>query len=190
MIKVKPSQEEAIKAIRTIFEFIGEDPDREGLLKTPTRVMESYKEIFSGYKIDPALVLQTIFFEKANFHDLIVLKDIKFKSMCEHHMLPIIGHVDIAYIPRDSIVGISKLARVVEIFARRLQIQERMTSEIADAIQSQLNPLGVAIKVSGLHHCMAMRGVNQESIMETVHFTGEFITNLKYRQEFLLLIKK
>ncbi|MDX1924297.1 MAG: GTP cyclohydrolase I, partial [Rickettsiaceae bacterium] len=134
-------------------------------------------------------VLETIFFEKANFHDFVILKNIKFKSVCEHHMLPIIGYVDIAYIPSDSIVGISKLARVVEAFSRRLQIQERMTAEIAEAIQDQLQPLGVAVKVSGLHHCMVMRGVNQESAMETMHFTGVFLSDPKHRQEFFSLIK-
>ncbi|MDX1916794.1 MAG: GTP cyclohydrolase I FolE [Rickettsiaceae bacterium] len=186
----KPSHKEVVEAIKTIFKFIGEDPEREGLQETPKRVIKSYEEIFAGYNQDPKEILQTIFFEKANFHDFVILKNIKFKSMCEHHMLPIIGSVDIAYIPKDSIVGISKLARIVEVFARRLQIQERMTSEIADAIQYQLQPLGVAVKVSGLHHCMIMRGVNQETLMETMHFTGEFLTSLKYRQEFFSLINK
>jgi GTP cyclohydrolase I len=187
----KPTKEQAEQAIKTILEYIGEDPSREGLKNTPTRVIRSFDEIYSGYKVNPESMLETIFLEKANFHDFIILKDIKFKSVCEHHMLPIIGTVDIAYIPGDSIVGISKLARVVEVISRRLQIQEKFTSEIAETIQRKLKPLGVAVKVSAIHHCMLMRGVNQDSsMMETMHFTGEFLGNDKHRQEFFSLIKK
>lgn len=187
----KPTQEQAENAVKTILEYIGENPAREGLKNTPARVVRSFQEIFSGYNIDPESVLNKIFFEKANFHDFVILKEIRFKSVCEHHMLPIIGTVDIAYIPGNSIVGISKLARVVEVLARRLQIQEKLTSEIAETIQKKLNPFGVAVKVSAYHYCMSMRGVNQDnSMMETMHFTGEFLTNQKYRQEFFSLIKK
>jgi GTP cyclohydrolase IA len=187
---MKPTKEEALEAVRTLIKYIDDNPDREGLAETPQRVIKSFEEIFSGYTIDPCSVLDSVFFEKSNFHDFVFLKTIKFKSMCEHHMLPIIGTADIAYIPNNSIVGISKLARVVEVLSRRLQIQERMTADIAETIQKKLNPLGVAVKISSLHHCMSMRGVNQDgSLMETMHFTGVFLTNQKHRQEFFSLLK-
>lgn len=187
----KPSRQDALDAIKVILKYIGDDPTREGLIDTPERVIKSYDEIYAGYKQNPHDVIDSIFFEKANFHDFVILKDIKFSSICEHHMLPIIGTVDIAYIPDDSIVGISKLARVVEVTSKKLQIQEKMTVEIAETIQNKLKPLGVAVKVSAIHNCMSIRGVKQDgSLMETMHFTGVFLTNQKHRQEFFSRIKK
>lgn len=184
----KPSRSAAIQAVKTLIEYIDDNPEREGLRGTPERVINSFNELYAGYEIEPESVLNSIFFEKSNFHDFIFLKDIAFRSICEHHLLPITGTVDIAYIPGDSIVGISKLARVVDVYARRLQIQERMTADIGETIQKKLQPLGVAVKVSGLHHCMCMRGVMQNSKMETMHFTGEFLTNKKHREEFFSLL--
>lgn len=187
----KPSKEEAKEAIRTLLKFIGEDPNREGLLKTPDRVVNSYAELFSGYDKDIGEILNTKFYDTCNFQDFILLKDIKFTSFCEHHMLPFIGTVDIAYIPDNCIVGISKLARIVNAFAKRLQIQEKMTVQIAESVQENLKPLGVAVKISALHSCMSMRGVMQEnSVMNTMHYTGIFAEQQKYRHEFLNLTSK
>lgn len=186
----RPTHQQAQEAVKTILRYIGENPEREGLKDTPKRVVESYSELFSGYADDPERILGARFFETANFQDFVLLKTISFKSFCEHHMLPMSGHVDVAYIPDGCVVGISKLARVVEIFAKRLQIQEKMTVEIAEAIQNNLQPLGVAVKISATHSCMTERGVLQDSsIMETMHYTGVFVDDPKYRQEFLNLIK-
>lgn len=187
----KPSEEEAEEAVRTLLKFIGEDPTREGLLKTPSRVVNSYKEIFSGYKGDVQKILSTTFRDTCNFQDFISLEGIKFTSFCEHHMLPFNGMVHIAYIPDNCIVGISKLARIVNIFAKRLQIQEKMTVQIAESLQENLKPLGVAVKISALHSCMSIRGVMQDnSIMNTMHYTGIFAEQQKYRHEFLNLTSK
>jgi GTP cyclohydrolase I len=186
---LRPSKEEAKNAIKILLRFIGENPEREGLLKTPQRIIDSYEEMFGGYEQNIAKILETKFYDTANFQDYVLLRDIHFQSFCEHHILPIIGTVDIAYIPRSSIVGISKLARIVEVFARRLQIQEKMTVEIAETLQQYLNPLGVAVRISASHSCMTMRGVLQKNtIMDTMHYTGLFTDNGKYRQEFLNLI--
>ena len=165
----KPTPDEAKEAIKTLLRFIGEDPSREGLLKTPDRVVDSYKEMFSGYGKDVEEILTTKFYDTCNFQDFILLKDIQFHSFCEHHLLPITGSVDIAYIPNNCIIGISKLARVVDVFARRLQIQEKMTVQIAEALQKYINPLGVAVKISASHSCMTLRGVMQhDSIMNRI----------------------
>lgn len=190
----KPSKEEAKEAVRTLLKFIGENPSREGLLKTPERVINSYTEIFSGYEKDIAEILNTKFYDTCNFQDFILLKDIKFTSFCEHHMLPFIGTVDIAYIPDNCILGISKLARIVNVFAKRLQIQEKMTVQIAESLQDHLKPLGAAVKISALHSCMTMRGVMQDGnnniTMSTMHYTGIFAEQQKYRHEFLNLTSK
>lgn len=187
----KPSKEEAKEAVKVLLKFIGEDPNREGLLKTPERVVNSYEEMFGGYNQNIDEILETKFYDTCNFQDFVLLKNIYFKSFCEHHLLPITGNVEIAYIPNGAIVGISKLARVVDIFAKRLQIQEKLTVQIAETIQEYLNPLGVAVKVSATHSCMTMRGVLQEnSIMDTMHYTGIFVNELKYRQEFLNLVAR
>ena len=187
---MKPSKEEALEAIKTILRYIGENPEREGLKSTPERVIKSFKEIYSGYEISPKEVLNTVFFDKANFQDFVLLKKISFHSLCEHHMLPFHGFVDIAYIPNKSIVGISKLARIVEVFSKRLQIQEKMTAEIAESIQETLDPLGVAVRISSTHMCMTMRGVkNHTSEMETIHFTGVFKEKKEFREEFLSQVR-
>lgn len=188
----KPTKEQAEQAIRTILSYIGEDPDREGLLKTPERVVKSYSQLFSGYAQQAEDHLNTIFFETENYDEIILLKDIKLKSFCEHHFLPIIGKVDIAYIPNGHVVGISKLARIVEVYSRRVQIQEKLTAQIAEAIQKFLQPKGVAVRVSAVHHCMLMRGVMQdESVMDTFHFTGEFQELSSRKEEFMtMLIRK
>jgi GTP cyclohydrolase I len=187
----RPSKEEAKEAVRTLLKFIGEDPSREGLLKTPKRVVESYEEMFGGYNQDIAEILETKFYDTCNFQDFVLLKNIHFKSFCEHHLLPIVGKVDIAYVPNGAIVGISKLARIVDVFAKRLQIQEKMTVQIAESLQEHLNPLGVAVKISASHSCMTLRGVLKEnSVMDTMHYTGVFADQPKYRQEFLNLVSK
>jgi GTP cyclohydrolase I len=188
MILKKPSREEAKEAVRTLLKFIGEDPNREGLLKTPDRVINSYLEMFSGYGKE---IPVTTFSDTCNFQDFILLRDVHFHSFCEHHMLPMSGTVDIAYIPDNCIIGISKLARIVNIFARRLQIQEKMTVQIAESLQQHLKPLGVAVKISAVHSCMSMRGVMQDnSVMNTMHYTGIFAEQQKYRHEFLNLTSK
>ncbi|ABE04884.1 MULTISPECIES: GTP cyclohydrolase I FolE [Rickettsia] len=187
----KPTKEEAKEAVRTLLRFIGEDPNREGLFKTPDRVIKSYEEIFSGYGKNIEEILETKFSDTGNFQDFISLEGIKFTSFCEHHMLPFSGTVHIAYIPDNCIVGISKLARIVNAFAKRLQIQEKMTVQIAESVQENLKPLGVAVKISALHSCMSMRGVMQDnSIMNTMHYTGIFAEQQKYRHEFLNLTSK
>jgi len=187
----EPSEEEAKNAVKILLKFIGEDPEREGLLKTPERVINSYKEMFCGYDQNVEEILETKFYDISNFQDYVLLKDIYFKSFCEHHILPITGTVDIAYIPNGSIVGISKLARIVDVFACRLQIQEKMTVQIAETLQKYLNPLGVAVRISASHSCMTMRGVLQKNaIMDTIHYTGMFAGNGRYRQEFLNLISR
>lgn len=187
----KPSREEAKEAVKTLLRFIGEDPSREGLLKTPDRVVKSYQEIFSGYEQNIEEILSTKFYDTSNFQDFIILKDINFNSFCEHHLLPMVGTVDIAYIPDNSVIGISKLARIVEVFARRLQIQEKMTVQIAESLQEYIKPLGVAVRVSASHSCMTLRGVmKNDSVMNTMHYTGVFIEQQKYRHEFLNIISK
>ncbi len=186
----RPSKQEAEDAVRTLLRYLGEDPEREGLVKTPSRVIKSYDELFGGYKENISNILSTKFYEVGNFQDFVLLRNIKFHSICEHHLLPIIGTVDIAYIPKDCIIGISKLARVVSLFARRLQVQEKMTVQIAETLQTHLAPLGVAAKVSASHNCMTIRGVMQDSsVMETMHYTGVFASDHKYRQEFLDLVR-
>jgi GTP cyclohydrolase IA len=188
---MKPTKEDAKKAVRTLLEYIGEDPNREGLLKTPDRVIASYEESFAGYEQNIEDILKTRFSQGCDFRDLVLLQDIEFTSYCEHHLLPIPGSVDIAYIPNKSIVGISKLARLVDAFAKRLQVQEKMTMQIAESLQENLSPLGVAVRVNASHSCMTIRGVmKKDSIMQTVHYTGAFATESKYRLEFFNLISR
>lgn len=190
MTMSKPSREEAKLAIRTLLSFIGDDPDREGLIATPDRMIDSYHEMFCGYNQDVRDILDTKFYDTYNFKDLILLRSIRFTSFCEHHLLPISGYVDIAYIPNDCVVGISKLARLVDVFAKRLQIQEKMTAQIAESLQSYINPLGVAVKISASHGCMTIRGVLQESsVMDTMHYTGIF-TEQVHRQDFINLVTR
>lgn len=172
------SKDQATQSIKTLLQYIGDDVSREGLLDTPNRVIKSYNEIFSGYNTSPNEVLQKRFFETSKFEGFIWLKNIEFCSICEHHMLPISGFVDICYVPECSVVGLSKLARLVDVFARRLQLQERMTAQIANSIQEYLSPKGVGVRVKATHYCLKMRGaLKSQSEMETVHFTGVFDKN-------------
>ncbi|MBL3284448.1 GTP cyclohydrolase [Rickettsiales endosymbiont of Paramecium tredecaurelia] len=164
------------QCISNILQFIGEDVNREGLQDTPDRVLRSYTELFSGYNIDLEEIFRAKFADVQSFSDVILLRDIEFTSMCEHHMLPFEGSVDIAYLPNSLVLGVSKLARIVDCFSKRLQIQEKMTSQIGNAIQDFLSPQGVAVRVRAKHYCMVMRGVQKKrSVMETYHYTGSFL---------------
>ncbi len=177
------------EAVVTLLEGIGEDPEREGLLKTPERVAKSLRFLTSGYRQDPEeLLMKAVFTE--SYDEMVLVKDIDIYSMCEHHMLPFFGKAHVAYIPDGRIVGLSKIPRVVEVFARRLQVQERLTQQIRDAIQNVLNPRGVAVVIEATHMCMVMRGVQkQNSITTTSAMSGEFMNNQSTRSEFLRLIR-
>ncbi len=185
----KPSRGEAEEAVRTLIRWAGDDPRREGLLETPSRVVRSYEEFFAGYDHDPKLVLARTFEEVDGYDEIIVLTDIRFESHCEHHMVPIIGKVHIGYLPDRRVVGISKLARLVEVYARRLQIQEKMTAQIADALQEVLKPRGVAVVVEAAHQCMTTRGVHKPGVsMVTSRMVGAFRSDARTRREFLSII--
>jgi len=171
----KPSRAEAEKAVRTLIAWAGDDPSREGLADTPKRVVEAYKEFFAGYEEDPDEVLRRTFKDSGGYNDIVMLRDITLESHCEHHMVAILGTVHVAYMPIDKIVGISKLARVVEIFAKRLQTQENMTAQIANCIQRSLEPAGVAVLIDAKHQCMTTRGVKKPNVATiTTQFTGVF----------------
>ena len=185
----KPSRGEAEEAVRTLIRWAGDDPKREGLLETPSRVVRSYEEFFAGYDHDPKLVLARTFEEVDGYDEIIVLTDIRFESHCEHHMVPIIGKAHIGYLPDRRVVGISKLARLVEVYARRLQIQEKMTAQIADALQEVLKPRGVAVIVEAAHQCMTTRGVHKPGVsMVTSRMVGAFRSDARTRREFLAII--
>jgi len=172
-------------AITTILEAVGEDPEREGLLNTPNRVARSYDELLIGYKIDPVVLLNNALFD-VTYSEMVIVTDIDFYSLCEHHMLPFFGKVHVAYIPDRKVIGLSKIPRVVEVFARRLQIQERMTRQIAELIDELVKPLGVAVVVDGLHMCVAMRGAKKANArMRTSALLGTFADNPKTRSEFM-----
>ena len=184
-----PVQDELAKHYLEILRLLGEDPEREGLLKTPKRVAKAMQFLTYGYHIDPCEVIKSAMF-KEEYRQMVIVKDIDFYSMCEHHMLPFYGKAHVAYIPNNYITGLSKIARVVDIFARRLQIQERMTTDIKNCIQETLNPLGVMVVIEAKHLCMQMRGVEkQNSITTTSDFTGVF-QQAKTREEFINLIRK
>ena len=186
----RPSREEAEEAVRTLIWWAGDNPNREGLIETPKRVVKAYEEYFSGYTKNPKSILEKTFSETANYKDFVLLKNINFESHCEHHIAPIIGEVSIAYFPNNCIVGISKLARIVDVFAKRLQTQETMTSEIAECIQLHLNPKGVAVHINAEHQCMSTRGVHKSDVeMITTHFTGEFNENSEAKKKFLTSLK-
>ncbi len=188
--KQRPTQEQAEAAVRTLIEWAGDDPDREGLLDTPARVARSYKELFSGYETDPREYLERTFDEVGGYDELVVLRDIRVVSFCEHHMLPFLGKAHVGYLPSNRVVGISKLARVVHGFARRLQIQEKLTAEIAGAIQDILHPKGVGVVIVSEHSCMTMRGVNTPgSRLTTSHLLGEVRDDPRTRQEFLEFVR-
>ena len=187
---MRPTKEEATKAVKLLLEYIGEDPMREGLRETPARVIKSYDEFFSGYEQNIKQILSKKFCDVSEYNDVILLKSINFTSKCEHHMLPFSGSVDIAYIPNGQVLGVSKLARLVDVFSKRLQIQERMTADIACNLQKYLQPKGVAVRVSAIHSCMTTRGASKDgSILETKHFTGIYLESEKDRLEFLNMIK-
>ena len=189
--KTPPTQADAEAAVRTLIEWAGDDPDREGLLETPARVAKAYRELFAGYEVDPHEYLERTFEEVGGYDQLVVLRDIRVVSFCEHHMLPFLGKAHVAYLPNDRVVGISKLARVVNGFARRLQIQEKLTAEIASAIQDVLKPKGVGVVVISEHSCMTMRGVNTPgSRLTTSHLLGEVRDDPRTRQEFFELVRE
>lgn len=183
------TREEAEEAVRTLLRWAGDDPGREGLLDTPRRVVEAYGEWFSGYSIDPGEYLRRTFEEVAGYDQMIVLRNIEFESHCEHHMAPIIGRAHVGYLPTDKVVGISKLARVVEGFARRFQVQEKLTAEIASCIEEVLKPRGVGVVVDAAHECMTTRGVHKRAVsMVTSYMTGTFREDPRTRAEFLQFI--
>ena len=185
----RPSRQQAENAVKTLLEWAGDDPSREGLVDTPKRVAKAYEEFFAGYQENPIEILQKSSFDSAGYSDMVILKDIRFESHCEHHISPIIGKVHIAYIPHDRVVGISKLARVCDVYAKRLQIQEAMTESIAHDIDYALKPKGVAVLSIASHECMTTRGVYKPGMsMVTRSFKGEFATDRDTRQEFLQLI--
>jgi GTP cyclohydrolase I len=187
--RTRPSREAAEAAVRTLIEWAGDDPDREGLLETPARVTRAYDELFSGYGIDPRGYLERTFEEVEGYDELVVLTDIPVVSFCEHHMLPFIGHAHVGYLPNQRVVGISKLARVVNAFGRRLQIQEKLTAQIAQAIQDILRPEGVGVVIQSQHSCMTMRGVNTPgSLLTTSTLLGAVRDDPRTRQEFLRLV--
>ncbi|MDG2186822.1 MAG: GTP cyclohydrolase I FolE [Hyphomicrobiales bacterium] len=183
-----PSREEAEDAVRTILAWIGENPDREGLVETPRRFIDAYEEYFNGYNIAGDQVLKKTFTDVGGYNDIVLLKDISFNSFCEHHMAPFIGKAHIAYLPSDRVVGISKLARLVDVYAHRLQTQETMTAEITNAIDQSLKPRGVAVIIDAEHMCMSLRGVKKHDVSTiTTRFTGEFDTNENLRERFMKL---
>ncbi|MEO1544078.1 MAG: GTP cyclohydrolase I FolE [Pseudomonadota bacterium] len=186
----RPSREMAEAAVRTLIEWAGDDPDREGLAGTPGRVVRAYEEFFVGYEQDPVAALERTFDEGVdNYDDIVLLRNIRLESHCEHHIVPIIGQADLAYVPNKTVVGISKLARVVEIFAKRLQTQEVLTSQIVDIIDSVLKPKGVAVIISAAHQCMTTRGIKKPGVVTvTRRFTGCFQTNSDLRREFVGMV--
>ena len=186
----KVTQEEAEKAVKVLIKWAGDNPNREGLIDTPKRVVNAYNEFFSGYNVSPSEILSKTFDDVKGYDDIVMLKNISLHSHCEHHMVPIIGKVHLAYLPIKRVVGISKLARVVDIFAKRLQTQETMTQQIGETIQNALNPKGVAVYIEAYHQCMTTRGVSKPDVSTiTSCFLGEFKNNEKMEQKFLNLIK-
>ena len=185
----KVSRAAAEEAVRTLLAWAGENPRREGLADTPKRVVEAYRDWFSGYSIDPREYLSRTFEEMAGYDELVVLRDIEFESHCEHHMAPIIGRAHVGYLPTNKVVGISKLARVVDVFARRFQVQEKMTAEIARCINDVLQPRGVGVVIEGVHECMTTRGVHKRGVsMITSKMLGTFRSDARTRNEFLTFI--
>ncbi len=185
----RPSREDAEEAVRTLIQWAGDDPEREGLTDTPARVLQSYEEFFNGYAACPKSILERTFEETDGYDEMVLLRGIRFESHCEHHMAPIIGRAHVAYLPRRRVVGISKLARLVEIFAKRLQIQEKMTAQIANTIEEVLEPRGVAVVIEAVHHCMTTRGIHKPgAVMTTSRMLGGFRNDASTRREFLAMI--
>lgn len=190
-VPVRATRDEAIAAVRTLIRWAGDDPDREGLVETPDRVVRAYEEFFSGYHQDPVEILAKTFSEVDGYDEMIVMNDIRFESHCEHHMVPIIGKAHVGYLPDKRVVGISKLARLVEVYARRLQIQEKMTVQIADTLQEVLQPKGVAVMVEAAHQCMTTRGVHKPgAALVTSRMLGAFRKDAATRREFLAIIAR
>lgn len=186
---IRPSQDEAEEAVRILIRWAGDDPSREGLLGTPERVVRAYREFFRGYEQEPHAILKRTFEETDGYDEMIVLKDMRFESHCEHHIAPIIGRAHIAYLPHHRVVGISKLARLLDCYAKRLQIQEKMTAQIANTLQDVLQPRGVAVVIDASHQCMTTRGVHKpNSSMVTSRMLGAFRTDPSTRREFLSII--
>ncbi|ARM12493.1 MULTISPECIES: GTP cyclohydrolase I FolE [Rhizobium] len=186
----RPSQQEAEEAVRVLLRWAGDDPTREGLIETPARVAKAYRELFAGYDMAPEDVLGRTFEEVAGYDDMVLVKDIPFYSHCEHHMVPIIGKAHVAYMPDGRVLGLSKIARVVEIYGRRLQTQETMTAQIARAIDDTLQPRGVAVMIEAEHMCMAMRGVQKQgSTTLTTTFTGTFKTEPADQARFMSMVR-
>ena len=187
--KSKPSREEAMDAVRTMIAWAGDDPSREGLLETPKRVLKAYEEFFAGYDMDPDEILNKTFEEVAGYDEMIIIKDIRLESHCEHHMVPILGKAHLAYIPNNRVVGISKLARVVDVYGKRLQTQETMTAQIAESINRVLQPKGVAVVVDAGHQCMTTRGIHKTNATTiTSQMLGVFRSDYRTRSEFMNLI--
>ena len=185
------SDKEAEQAFKTILKWLGEDPNREGLLETPRRVMKAYKEYFGGYKVDPNKILDKTFGDVDGYDDMVIQKNISVQSHCEHHMAPIIGKAHVAYIPKDRVVGLSKLARVVEVFSKRLQTQERLTMQIAKTLMESLDAKGVAVSIDSTHQCMTMRGIKKEQATTvTNYYLGKFKEDLSYQNRYLRFIAK
>jgi GTP cyclohydrolase IA len=185
----RPTREEAEHAVRTLLRWTGDDPDREGLQDTPARVVRAYEEFFTGYATDPVELLARSFEETDGYDEMVVLRDIRLESHCEHHMVPIIGRAHIAYLPADRVVGISKLARVLEVYAKRLQIQEKLTAQVANTIDQVLQPKGVAVVIEASHQCMTTRGVHKPGVtMVTSRMLGAFRDNPSTRREFMAII--
>ncbi len=185
----RPTTAEAEDAVRTLLRWAGDDPEREGLLDTPGRVIRAYRQWFRGYEEDPVAMLQRTFEEVEGYDEMVVLRDIRFESFCEHHLAPIIGVAHVGYIPTDRVVGISKLARLVDAYAKRLQVQEKMTAQIANTLMTVLKPLGVAVVMEGEHHCMSTRGVHKHGVsMVTSTMLGGFRDDHRTRKEFMDII--
>jgi GTP cyclohydrolase I len=187
----KPSREEAMEAVKTLISWAGDDPSREGLIETPKRVVNAYKEFFAGYEQDASKVLGKTFEDVNGYDDIVFLRDINIESHCEHHMVPIAGKAHVAYLPKDKVVGISKLARVIEIYAKRLQTQETMTMQIINTIDEALDPFGTAIMIDAKHQCMTTRGINKPNVSTvTTKFSGLFAEDAELRNRFMQLVKE
>jgi len=187
----KPSREEAMEAVKTLISWAGDDPSREGLIETPKRVVKAYEEFFAGYEQDASKVLGKTFEDVNGYDDIVFLRDINIESHCEHHMVPIAGKAHVAYLPKDKVVGISKLARVIEIFAKRLQTQETMTMQIINTIDEALDPFGAAIMIDAKHQCMTTRGINKPNVSTvTTKFSGLFAEDAELRNRFMQLVKE
>lgn len=186
----KPSRGEAEEAVRTLIRWIGEDPAREGIVETPRRVVKAFEEYYSGYAFDAAKILSTTFGESGGYQAPVLVRNIEFESRCEHHLAPFIGVAHVAYIPAKRVVGLSKIARIVDVFARRMQVQERMTTDIANALEKHLKPRGIAIMLEAVHYCMKVRGVHKNNAATvTTHFSGAYREDDDLREEFFLQIR-